>query len=64
MGRSTEDADATRADEKTNDDQDYSPEHLPTEEGEDAGDDENDGEDPKQRMHVFKVPVPPPSQTT
>ncbi|BBH66428.1 hypothetical protein ACTI_31130 [Actinoplanes sp. OR16] len=43
-----EDADATRADQQADDDEDDAPEDLPPEQREDAGDHEDNGENPKQ----------------
>src|SRR5215212_109848 len=46
-----EDTDPTRADEQPDDDQHDPPQHLPAENGEDAGDDQYDRQNPEQRDH-------------
>ena len=46
-----EDAHPAGADEKTDDDQDDAPEQLATDDREDAGHHEDDGEDPQEGCH-------------
>ena len=48
---SCENADPTRANEETDDDQNDAEENLPPERGEDPGDDQDHGEDPQQSGH-------------
>jgi hypothetical protein len=45
---SIEEADAARADQEADDDEHDAPQELPTEQREDAGDDEDHCEDPKE----------------
>nr|BFE76061.1 hypothetical protein GCM10020092_093620 [Actinoplanes digitatis] len=47
--RSGEDADTAGTDKQPDDNQDDTPENLPPKEREDAGDHENDCEDPEQQ---------------
>src|SRR5215218_7660672 len=52
-GGSTEDAHPARPDEQADDDEDDSPEQLTPEDRDDAGDHEDDGEDPQQCEHLL-----------
>src|SRR5215467_3570054 len=52
-----EDAHATGADQQTNNDQHDAPEELPPEEREDAGDHQNDCEDPEEKTHAIRIPA-------
>jgi hypothetical protein len=48
---SCEDADPAGANEETDDDEDDAEQNLPSERGDDPGDDENHGDDPQQSGH-------------
>ena len=49
--RSCEDADPAGADEETDDDENDAEQNLPSKRGDDAGDDQDHGENPQQSGH-------------